>query len=201
LTIDAHVVDMALQDLAGTELFALTEAGEAGEGEAAAEETVNPVLPTLNDMVYATIFFVALWAAMKYVLLPPMQKVRAERARQVAAARDAADAASADIGTARADHDAALAGARAEASAIIDAARAEADAHRAEVVGAAEAEAAAMRAEAEAELATARTNAMAALTEDVVGIATGAASTVVGRSVDTDTARSIVERAMSGGSR
>lgn len=202
MTIDAYVVDSALEELAGPESLAFVQEGEAGEGaDASEEETVNPVLPTGNDIVYALIFFVALWAALKYVLLPPVQKVREERARQISAARDAADTASSDIGTAQADHDAALADARAEASAIIDAARSEAEAHRGSVVGAAEADAAAMRAEAEAELAEARSQAMASLTDDVVGIATGAASTVVGRSIDIDTARTIVERAMSGGTR
>jgi len=90
--------------------FALVE---AEEGEAKAEEeTVNPVLPTGWDMVYAVIFFCALWAAMKYVLLPPVHKVRDEREARIAAARDAADNASADMGSAQADYDAAMAGAR-----------------------------------------------------------------------------------------
>ena len=141
------VYDTALEELTGDELVAIA-AVEEGE-EAGDDETVNPVLPTGGDIIYAVIFFVALWAAMKYVLLPPIQKVRAERAAKIASARDAADNASADMGTAQADYDAAIADARAEAASILEAARAEADAARAEVVGAAESEAADLRAAAD----------------------------------------------------
>jgi len=179
--------------------FALVE---AEEGEAKAEEeTVNPVLPTGWDMVYAVIFFCALWAAMKYVLLPPVHKVRDEREARIAAARDAADNASADMGSAQADYDAAMAGARGEANTILDAARAEADAHRAEVIGVAEAEAAEVRAAALADLDSARTRAMATLTDDMADVAAGAAGLVVGRTIDAGTARPAVERALQGGVR
>lgn len=192
------VYDPTLDAIVGDELVAFVEAEEI-EGEAVEEEeTVNPVLPTGFDMVYAFIFFVALWAAMKYVLLPPINKVRAEREAKITAARDAADNASADMGSAQADYDAAMAGARSEANAILDAARAEADAHRAEVVGAAEAEAAEIRAAALADLEAARTGAMTSLTDDMASVAAGAAGLIVGRSVDVGTARPAVERALQG---
>jgi F-type H+-transporting ATPase subunit b len=192
------VYDPTLDAISGDELVAFVEADEI-EGEAVEEEeTVNPVLPTGFDMLYAFIFFVALWAAMRYVLLPPINKVRTEREAKIAAARDAADNASADMGSAQADYDAAMAGARSEANAILDAARAEADAHRAEVVGAAEAEAAEIRAAAMADLETARTGAMSSLTDDMASVAAGAAGLIVGRSVDAGTARPAVERALQG---
>lgn len=188
------VYDTALEELTGDELVAIA-AVEEGE-EAKDEETVNPVLPTGSDIVYAAIFFVALWVAMKYVLLPPIMKVRAERAAKIAAARDAADNASADMGSAQADYDAAIADARAEAAAILESARAEADAARAEVVGAAEEEASQMRAAAEAEIAGARTTALGALSGSVAEVAAGAASTVIGRQVDVSAAQPIVDRAL-----
>lgn len=187
------VYDTALEELIGDE-FAIA-AVEEGE-EAGDDDTVNPVLPTGGDIVYAAIFFVALWAAMKYVLLPPIQKVRAERAAKIAAARDAADNASADMGSAQADYDAAIADARAEAASILENARAEADAARAEVVGAAEEEAAQVRAAAEAEIAGARSTALDSLSGSVAEVAAGAASTVIGRQVDPSAAQPIVDRAL-----
>ena len=187
------VYDTALEELIGDE-FAIA-AVEEGE-EAKDEETVNPVLPTGGDIIYAAIFFVALWAAMKYVLLPPLQKVRAERAAKIAAARDAADNASADMGSAQADYDAAIADARAEAASILETARAEADAARSEVVGAAEEEAAQVRAAAEAEIAGARSSALGTLSGSVAEVAAGAASTVIGRPVDASAAQPIVDRAL-----
>ena len=192
------VYDPTLDAISGEELVAFVEADET-EGEAVKEEeTVNPVLPTGFDMIYAFVFFVALWAAMRYVLLPPINKVRAEREAKIAAARDAAYNASADMGSAQADYDAAMAGARSEANAILDAARAEADAHRAEIVGAAEAEAAEIRAAAMADLEAARTGAMSSLTDDMASVAAGAAGLIVGRSVDAGEARPAVERALQG---
>ena len=191
------VYDTALEELTGDELVALPiveEGEEAGE-----EETVNPVLPTGNDIFYAALFFFALWAAMKYLLLPPIQKVRAERAAKIAAARDAADNASADMGSAQADYDAALSDARTEAAQILESARTEADAYRAQVVGAAETEAADARAAALAEVDAARSDAIDNLTSDVAEVAAGAASSVIGRQVDPATARTLVEQNLSGG--
>lgn len=195
------VYDPALDVLSGDEFVALPAVEEGEEQSEGDDETVNPVLPTGSDIVYAAIFFFALWAALKYVLLPPVNKVRAEREARIAAARDAADLASADMGSAQSDYDDAIAGARAEANAILETARAEADAHRAEVVGAAEAEAARIRSAAAEELEVARSRAIGALSNDVVEVATGAASRVTGQPVDLANARPIVERVLQGGNR
>jgi F-type H+-transporting ATPase subunit b len=192
--------DTALEELTGDDVFALAaQTEEHSETDAVKEETVNPVLPTGSDIVYAVIFFFALWAALKFVLLPPVQKVRAERAAKIAAARDAADNASADMGSAQADYDAALVGARTEAASILDAARADADAHRSQVMGAAEAEVAELRAAAEAEIARARTQAIGSLSRDVAQVAASAASTVIGRVVEPELAQPIADRSLQGG--
>lgn len=180
-------------------LAAVEEGEDHSEEEGKEEETVNPVLPTGQDIIWALIFFAALWAAMKFVLLPPIQKVRAERAQKIAAAKDAADNASADMGTAQADYDAAIGDARGQAAGLLEAARAEADAHRAGLITAAEADAAAMRAGAEADIAAARSTAIGTLSDDVAQVAAGAAGTVIGRPVDVAAARSAVDRALSGG--
>ncbi len=190
------VYDTALEELIGDELAVVLAASEGEEAEGD-DETVNPVLPTGGDIVYAAIFFVALWVAMKYVLLPPIQKVRAERAAKISAARDAADNASADMGSAQADYDAALSDARAEATGILDAARAEADAARAEVIAAAEAEAAELRQSAADEISGLRSQSLSALSGDVATVAAGAASTVIGRQLDASAAQPIVDRALS----
>ncbi len=194
------VYDTALGKLSGADVlaFADSEEGESHEGEKD-EETVNPVLPTGGDIVYAALFFFALWAALKYVLMPPIQKVRAERAQKIADARDAADNASADMGSAQADYDAALADARTEAARIVEEARAAADARRAELMATAEADAAAVRAAAASEVEAARAQAMTTLRSDVAAVAAGAASTVLGRQIDPAAAQDIADRALQGG--
>lgn len=191
------VYDTALEELIGDELAVVLAVEEGEEDNGGEEDTVNPVLPTGGDIIYAAIFFFALWAAMKYVLLPPVQKVRAERAAKIAAARDAGANASADMGSAQADYDAALADARAEGANILDAARAEADAARSVAVDAASAEAAELRAVATAEISVARNQSLFALSPDVAAIAAGAASTVLGRTVDVSAAQPMVDRALS----
>ena len=184
------VYDTALEELIGDELAVVLAVEEGEEDNGGEEDTVNPVLPTGGDIIYAAIFFFALWAAMKYVLLPPVQKVRAERAAKIAAARDAGANASADMGSAQAD-------ARAEGANILDAARAEADAARSVAVDAASAEAAELRAVATAEISVARNQSLFALSPDVAAIAAGAASTVLGRTVDVSAAQPMVDRALS----
>ena len=89
---------------------------------AEAEDPPNPVIPEMNEIVWAAIFFVALWALMKYVLLPPIVRAMEGRNATIDGDRDAADAATAALGSTRRDYEASLAEARAEANEIIAAA-------------------------------------------------------------------------------
>ena len=60
-----------------------------------AEAVKNPILPTINEMFWAAIFFIALWTLMKFVLLPRITKVmdgRTDKIRDdLAAAEQFAD--------------------------------------------------------------------------------------------------------------
>ena len=87
----------------------------------------NPVIPEVNEIVWAAIFFFALWALMKFVLLPPITRAMESRSATIQGDRDAADAATAGLGATRRDYEASLASARAEANDIIAAARGRAD--------------------------------------------------------------------------
>lgn len=191
-----------LEELSIDELLAAAESDgeEHEEGEAHEEDEVpNPVLPTGNEIIWAAVFFFALWALMKYVLLPPIQRTRAERSQTIAAARDAVTGASSDVADKQAAYDARIAAARAEANEILDGARARAEAHRAEVMGAAEAEVEQMRTAASAELAAARQAATGSLRPQVAEVAVGAASTVMGRVVDPGSAQATIDRVLDGG--
>lgn len=164
-----------------------------GQDVEAVKEVKNPILPTINEMFWAAIFFVILWILMKYVLLPRITKVmdgRADRIRDDLAAAEAAESARTEK---LEQYEAGLAGARAEAVSIIEAARSEADAQRRTQISAAEADVAAVKAEAAAEVADAKARARAELTGSITDIAVGAASAVVGTSIDRSAQAGVVE--------
>ncbi len=162
---------------------------------AAAEtkETVNPVLPTTNEIIYGGIFFVLLLIFMWAVCLPPIKKAMRQRDEQVQADLEAAERARAEAEQVRRDYDATLAEARSDAARIIEEARQAAEARRAELIGAAESEIAAQRQAALAELDAQRAAALGDLTAEVAGIATAAASQVVQRELDAVSQRPVVD--------
>ena len=102
-----------------------------------AEDPPNPVLPATNEIFWSAIFFLLLWGLMKYVLLPPIRKLQAQRAQKLQDDRDAAQQAEEDLAKAQADYDAAYQAAREEANVLLDEARTRASDRRAELVGAA----------------------------------------------------------------
>ena len=154
-----------------------------------AEAVKNPILPTINEMFWAAIFFIALWTLMKFVLLPRITKVmdgRTDKIRDDLAAAEAAE-------TELEQYEAGLAGARAEAVTILEASRAEGDAERRTQIAAAEAEVAAARAEAAAEIADAKARARSELTGSITDIAVGAAEAVIQKPLDRAAQGRIVE--------
>lgn len=187
------------------EEFALVEEEEGHDGEATGEEThseeeiPNPVIPEPNHLIWALGSFLALWALMKFVLLPPLLKLREEREAKVREDREAADRARASVGQAQAEYDASLAKARSEADAIIDAARNEAGEHRSAVMGEATNEIATMRASAAGGLDDSRTAAIGSMRGDVGDIAVSAASSVLGKNLDRSAQQAVIDAALAGG--
>lgn len=157
----------------------------------------NPVIPVENEIVWAAIFFFALWALMKFVLLPPILKAMENRASTIQSGKDAADAATAALGSARRDHEATLAEARAEANQILAGARAAADERRAALQAVADAEIAEMRRSAQAEIDEARASALSGMRGDVSSLAVGAAQIVLGRDLDAGSQQSVIDQALS----
>ena len=157
----------------------------------------NPVIPVENEIVWAAIFFFALWALMKFVLLPPILKAMENRASTIQSGKDAADAATAALGSARRDHEATLAEARAEANQILAGARAAADERRAALQAEADAEIAELRRSAQAEIDEARASALSGMRGDVSTLAVGAAQIVLGRDLDAGSQQSVIDQALS----
>ena len=170
----------------------LALAAEAGEES----DPPNPVIPEVNEIIWAAIFFFALWALMKWVLLPPILRAIENRADTIQSDRDAADEAAAALGEARREHEAALAEARAEANQILADARAAADERRAAMQAEADAEIAELRRAAQAEIDQARAEALTSLRGDVSSLAVGAASAVLGRDLDAVGQQSVIDQAL-----
>lgn len=165
-------------------------AAEAGEEK----EVINPILPELNELFWGAVSFATLYFLIRYVLLPPVQRVMNDRAATIQADLDAADAAKARAVSATSELDDQLAGVRREAAAVIDAARTEADAERQRLLARAEREVSAMKEIAETEIARDREEAMASLRPQVAELAVGAASKVMNRQINLEAARPLVNR-------
>jgi len=187
----------------GETLALATDAEEEGhEGdEAHAEETEvpNPVIPEPNHLIWALGSFLALWALMKFVLLPPLLKMRADREEAVLSDREAADKARQALGEAQSEYDASLAEARAEADSILDQARSEAADHREQIMGEATNAAAALRTDAASGLDSSRATAIAGMRNDVGDVAVSAASAVLGKPLDRNAQQAAIDAALSGG--
>ncbi len=165
----------------------------AEEGE---EEAINPILPAIGEIFWGALAFATLFVLIRYVLLPPVQRVMHDRAATIQADLDAAAAAKAKATSASSELDDQLAGVRGEAASIIEEARAEAEAERQRLVARADREVSAMKEIAETEIDREREEAMTALRPQVAQLAAGAASKVMNRQVDPSQAQSVINRAM-----
>ncbi len=157
-------------------------------------EKINPVVPdVIGEIFWGAVFFFLLWILMRYVCLPPLLRVRAQRDAQVLADQEAAEAASSQAEQVRRDYDATIGEARTEASRVLEEARAAAEATRSQQVAAVETEIGAERQAAMTELDAERAAALGQLTGDVADLAVAAASKVVQAPLDPAAHRSTVD--------
>ena len=171
---------------AGVEDHCIEQVGVGGTSTTTAPQSIevedvpNPVLPATNEIFWSAIFFLLLWGLMKYVLLPPIRKLQAQRAQKLQDDRDAAQRAEEDLAKAQADYDTAFQAAREEANLLLDEARTRASDRRAELVGAAVADVSESRAAATREMSVARSEAVDSLRDQIRELAVDAAANVLG---------------------
>lgn len=165
----------------------------AAEAAATAKD-INPVVPdVVGEIFWGAVFFLLLWILMRYVCLPPLMRVRAQRDAQVQADNEAAESAATQAEQVRRDYDATIGEARGEASRVLEEARAAAEARRSQQVAAVESELAGERQAAMAELDAERGAALGQLTGDVADLAVAAASKVVQTPLETSAHRPTVD--------
>lgn len=158
------------------------------------EKIINPVVPDeIGEIFWGAVGFFGLWILLRYVCLPPLMKIREERAQKVLADQEAAAAAETAAEQVRRDYDATLAEARAEANRILETARVASEEKRSEAVRVAEAAVAEERQAAMAELDAARAVALGQIRDDVASLAVSAASKVVQTDLDVASNRATVD--------
>lgn len=166
-------------------------AAESGETSGVPE---NPILPATYELFWGGLSFVALYLLVRYVLLPPVQRVMNDREATIRADLDAADAARAKVATAGTELADQLSGVRQEADSIIEAARAEAEAERQRLLSRAEREVTAMQELTDSEVAREREEALASLRPQMGELAVGAASRVMNRQISLDSALPVIDQ-------
>lgn len=156
--------------------------------------SINPVVPDdMGELFWGVISFFGLWILLRYVCLPPLMKIREERAAKAQSDLEAAATAETQTEQVRRDYDTTLAEARAQAGRIVEEARTTADAQRTDEVRKAETEVAELRAAEMAALDSARAEALAAIRTDVNDLANSAASAVLGADLDPSATQATID--------
>ncbi|MGH9279610.1 MAG: F0F1 ATP synthase subunit B [Acidimicrobiales bacterium] len=168
----------------------LAQAAEGGH----AEETVNPILPAANELIWGALSFVVLLLIMKKYAFPALTKAMDARAEKIKASLDEAEKAKDEAQEVLADYKRQLADAKNEAARIIEEARQTADKIRQDLHKQAEAEAAEIKRRANDDIQAQAARTMADLRAQVSLLAIQLAEKVVEQNLDGDTNRALVER-------
>ena len=163
--------------------------------KAATEESVNPLLPAIYDIIWSSVVFVVVLFFFWKLVLPKMQKLLDDRAEAIEGNIAKADDAQRKAEAALEQYTAQLADARAEAVQIRDQARADGAKIVAEHKEQATVEAARIGTRAKAQIEAERQAAVVSLRSEVGTLAIDLASGVIGESLTDDKkASAIVDR-------
>ena len=162
---------------------------------AAAEESKNPLIPEIYDIVWSGVIFVILLVFFWKYVLPRVQKLLDERAEAIEGNIAKADEAQRKAEAALEEYTAQLADARAEAGRIRETAREDGKKIVAEAKEQALSEAARVTSSAQAQIEAERQSALVSLRSEVGTLAIDLASGVIGESLSDDAkAAAVVDR-------
>jgi F-type H+-transporting ATPase subunit b len=162
---------------------------------AAAEESKNPLLPEVYDLVWSGLIFLILLIFFWKYVLPRVQKLLDERGEAIEGNIAMADEAQRKAEAALEEYTAQLADARAEAGRIRETAREDGKKIVAEAKDTAVAEASRVTASAQAQIEAERQTALVSLRSEVGTLAIDLASGVIGESLSDDAkATAVVDR-------
>ena len=167
---------------------------EEGKDVDDCQEAPSPILPATNEIVWGSISFVILFAALAKFAYPAIRKGMEGRTDKIRVSLDEAERTRAQAQTILDDYQRQLADAKSEAGRIIEEARQAAEAMRRDLIAKAEADAALTRERATADIQTQVERATADLREQVAALSVEAAELVVGRALtDRDQQLALVE--------
>lgn len=157
------------------------------------EDDFTPVMPHVGELIAVAIFFFTLFVIVAKVVLPKLNATLAAREQALAGQLTQAETTRGEADQVLADYRAKLADAQAESNRIIEEGRRSAEAIVAEARTRAEAEAQALVTRAQADIQAERDRALGALRSELAGLSIDLASRVVGRSLDSDAQRQLVD--------
>lgn len=167
-----------------------THTGTETEG---GHDDFTPVMPHTGELVAAALFFVTLFVIVSRVVLPKLNATLAAREQALSGQLTAAETTRSEADQVLAEYRAKLADAQSEGNRIIEEARRTAESLATERRASAEAEAQALVQRAQAEIQGERDRAIGALRSELAGLSIDLASRVVGRSLDNEAQRNLVD--------
>jgi F-type H+-transporting ATPase subunit b len=153
----------------------------------------SPVVPVVGELIAAALFFAILFVIISKVALPKLNATLAAREQALAGQLTQAETTRSEADQVLADYRAKLADAQAEANRIIEEGRRSSEAIVADARTRAEAEAQALVTRAQSDIQAERDRALGALRSELAGLSIDLASRVVGRSLDSDAQRQLVD--------
>jgi F-type H+-transporting ATPase subunit b len=176
----------------GFDLIILAQ--EHGETvETTTDHKFNPTVPVVGELIAAAIFFILLFIIIAKVVLPKLNATLAAREQALAGQLTAAETTRGEADQVLAEYRAKLADAQAEGNRIIEEARRTAESIAQERRASAEAEAQQLVTRAQADIQAERDRAIGALRTELASLSIDLASRVVGRSLDNEAQRSLVD--------
>lgn len=157
------------------------------------QESPSLILPATNELVFGALSFIIVFGALAKFAYPAIKKSMEERSNRIRESLDDATRSKTEAQSILDEYQRQLADARNESNRIIEEARQTADQLRRDLVSRAEQEAQELRQRTQEDIAAAQQRAMADLQTQVRDLTIELAEKVVGRELDRDTNRALID--------
>ncbi len=164
----------------------------ATEGEAEPSGT-DLILPAIDELIWGAVAFLIVLFVLNKFAFPKLRETVEAREKQIQGDLEAAERAKSEAQQAKANYDKQIADARAEANRIIEEARQTADQLRKDLMTRAEAEVNELRQRSREDIDAAKGRAMSELRAEVSSLAIELAEKVVGRNLDAESNKALVD--------